>query len=728
MLPKMSSRTILDTPESRYACVKTAGWLVDLLDMNARLSVQFFECASWVLGGLDSLVSEVLQSVRPFVQDIWNEGELETMNALEMCPSRQIPVLMEDFLQSYPRHEPFARSIFREKCFEESQVEVRRPECFVGAEGHLTGLFGLDDASLRLCEFLFINRAFSQVECLFEDDAHVLRFEGFALLAQMIGITPARCRSIIKNLVFLGVVKLESSCILLEKQIWNLWYESDENLVMESFCMPLSGETLPLELFPIETGQIEHARTLLEQSDDEPLHILFYGPPGTGKTTFARSLAHACGLPAWAAGSGQDEGGDRRSQLVVGGRIASLHDRGFLLVDEAERILDCDMFAREHSIDKAWLNTFMSKPGQRVIWITNHVHHLEGAIRRRFDFSIHFRALGRRERYVMWRQILERHGMATFLPDDTVAEFAKEFDIPASVMEMAVKQAKRFTAGTKEGVVVALRRVIDSYDILLRDGRSKSARPKVAKSYDIDGVSLDVSVEYLLATLNRLDVFMRQGREPVAGAGAILFYGPPGTGKTALARYLAERIDRECRVVRASDLLGPYVGMTEAKIAEAFRDAEREDAVLVIDEVDSFLFPRDMAKHSWETTQVNELLTALEECRGFCICTTNRRENMDQAVMRRFSHKIAFTYSKPEQVKALYDALLAPLAPEPLPKELEAELLAMRRLTPGDFHAVRSRMLFDDERGATHHELLQGLHREQDLKLDSDRRGMGFLK
>jgi hypothetical protein len=79
-------------------------------------------------------------------------------------------------------------------------------------------------------------------------------------------------------------------------------------------------------------------------------------------------------------------------------------------------------------------------------------------------------------------------------------------------------------------------------------------------------------------------------------------------------------------------------------------------------------------------------------------------------------------------VKALYDVLLAPLASEPMSKELETELLAMRRLTPGDFHAVRSRMLFDGGKGVKHHALLEGLHKEQELKLDITGRGMGFLK
>jgi SpoVK/Ycf46/Vps4 family AAA+-type ATPase len=269
---------------------------------------------------------------------------------------------------------------------------------------------------------------------------------------------------------------------------------------------------------------------------------------------------------------------------------------------------------------------------------------------------------------------------------------------------------------------------VEAYETLQRNGARPRKKISVAPHYDPKGVSLEGSVDALEGKLTRVDRMLRSGSELNAGACTMLFYGPPGTGKTALARYLADRLDRECKVVRASDLLGPYVGMTEANIAEAFRDAERDAAVLVIDEADSFLFPREMASHSWETTQVNEFLTALEECRGFCICTTNRRENMDQAVMRRFSHKVAFTYARQEQVKALYETLLAPLASGQLPEKLETELLTMRRLTPGDFHAVRSQMLFDDERGVTHQVLLQGLRREQELKLDSDRRGLGFLK
>ena len=208
----------------------------------------------------------------------------------------------------------------------------------------------------------------------------------------------------------------------------------------------------------------------------------------------------------------------------------------------------------------------------------------------------------------------------------------------------------------------------------------------------------------------------------------MLFYGPPGTGKTALARHIANALDRECLVKRASDLLSPWVGVAEQQVAEAFMGAEREGAVLVIDEADSFLYSRDTAQRSWETTLVNEFLTALEECRGFCICTTNRRENLDAAAMRRFSHKVPFSYAKTEQLRTLYAKLLLPLCATPLPPDLEKELFLMQSLTPGDFHAVRLQhaSFFGGKTAPSHQSLIGSLRREQSLKVERHARRIGF--
>ncbi|WP_232493846.1 AAA family ATPase [Novosphingobium kaempferiae] len=48
---------------------------------------------------------------------------------------------------------------------------------------------------------------------------------------------------------------------------------------------------------------------------------------------------------------------------------------------------------------------------------------------------------------------------------------------------------------------------------------------------------------------------------------SLLLSGPSGTGKSAYARHLAQRMGLEVEDCRGADLLSPYVGGTEAKIA-----------------------------------------------------------------------------------------------------------------------------------------------------------------
>ncbi|MBR3880045.1 MAG: AAA family ATPase, partial [Mailhella sp.] len=120
---------------------------------------------------------------------------------------------------------------------------------------------------------------------------------------------------------------------------------------------------------------------------------------------------------------------------------------------------------------------------------------------------------------------------------------------------------------------------------------------------------------------------------------------------------------------------------------------------------------------------------ALERCRGFCICTTNRREQLDPAAMRRFSHKLEFRYADSAQVLALYEALLAPLCEGELPDALRRRLTNMSCLAPGDFHAVRAQRdpLFTEPGETTHEMLVSALEKEAELKIEPKTRRVGFL-
>lgn len=99
-------------------------------------------------------------------------------------------------------------------------------------------------------------------------------------------------------------------------------------------------------------------------------------------------------------------------------------------------------------------------------------------------------------------------------------------------------------------------------------------------------------------------------------SGSFLLYGPSGSGKSLLARYVADTLGKSYLQKRASDLLDKYVGGTEKRIALMFEQARSEDAVLILDEADSFLGDRNGAVRSWEITQTNEFLTQLESFEG----------------------------------------------------------------------------------------------------------------
>jgi transitional endoplasmic reticulum ATPase len=184
--------------------------------------------------------------------------------------------------------------------------------------------------------------------------------------------------------------------------------------------------------------------------------------------------------------------------------------------------------------------------------------------------------------------------------------------------------------------------------------------------------------------------------QPGDGPGiSLCLYGPPGTGKSEYVRYLAHRMARPLLHRRASDILSCWVGETERRIAAAFERADNDGAVLLFDEVDSFLRNRRSALRSWEVTEVNELLQQLESFRGVVACTTNLWQDIDEAALRRFVFKIELGFLRTDQALTLFHSTFADLLAAPLTPADEAELretlARLPNLTPGDFAVVARR-------------------------------------
>src|SRR5690606_4836781 len=108
--------------------------------------------------------------------------------------------------------------------------------------------------------------------------------------------------------------------------------------------------------------------------------------------------------------------------------------------------------------------------------------------------------------------------------------------------------------------------------------------------------------------------------------------------------------------------------------------AVSENAFLIFDEADSLLFDRRQAQHSWQISQVNEMLTWME-CHPLpYAATSNLLERLDPAVQRRFTFKARFDAMTASQISHAFLHYFNAQAPE--------DLLCLQPLVPGDFAVV----------------------------------------
>lgn len=135
-----------------------------------------------------------------------------------------------------------------------------------------------------------------------------------------------------------------------------------------------------------------------------------------------------------------------------------------------------------------------------------------------------------------------------------------------------------------------------------------------------------------------------------------LFAGPSGTGKTLAAEAIAHELGRDLVVVDLSQVVSKYIGETEKNLALLFSAAE-DGSVLLFDEGDA-LFGRRTTVHNshdrYANLEVAYLLQRLDTFDGIAILTTNARENVDPAFMRRLRFVVSFPFPDATQRAALW--------------------------------------------------------------------------
>ncbi|WP_156925542.1 AAA family ATPase [Thioalkalivibrio paradoxus] len=452
------------------------------------------------------------------------------------------------------------------------------------------------------------------------------------------------------------------------------------------------------------------------RGDRRGVNVFLYGAPGTGKTELARLMAQELGSDLFEVAAEDEDGdpihGERRLRAFRAAQSFLAQQPALLLFDEVEDVFnDADRFFGRSSTAqnrKAWINRMLEDNPVPTLWLANAIDGLDPAFVRRFDlvFELPIPPRSQRER------ILRAHAGAWLSPRGLGRIAEAEGLAPAVITRAAaVVGAIQEELGTLPPAAVFEQLLNHTLQAQRQRPVPRESAGGLPEVYDPAFIHADADLAGIAQGLAQ------------APSGRLCLYGPPGTGKTAYARWFAEQLGQRLRVRRASDLLSMWLGESEQRIAAAFREAEQENAVLLIDEIDSFLQDRDGAHRSWEVTLVNEMLTQMEGFPGVFIAATNRMDGLDPAALRRFDLKVRFDFLRAEQARELLRRWCRTWGlSEPGDAELEA-LGVCDNLTPGDFAAVARRHRFHPL--ASPAEAVAALAQECALK-DARRHPIGF--
>jgi len=411
------------------------------------------------------------------------------------------------------------------------------------------------------------------------------------------------------------------------------------------------------------------------------VNVFLHGKPGTGKSELARLMAKELGCSLFEIASEDAEGdpvhGERRLRAFRAAQSFFARQRALLLFDEADDVFGGGegLLGRKSAAQtpKAWMNRMLEDNPVPTLWIANSIQNLDSAVVRRFDlvFELPIPPRNQRERVL-------RECCAEFLGPDAIGRISEcEHLAPAvatrAASVVAVIRAELGADGAAESFVTLVSNTLSAQGHQPIPRLESGGVPEV---YDPAYVHTDVDLAEIVEGLARVP------------SGRLCLYGAPGTGKTAYARWLAGQLGRPLQVRRASDLLSMWVGGSERNLASTFLAAERAQAVLLIDEVDSFLQDRQGVRQSWEVTLVNEMLTQMEAFPGMFIATTNLLDGFDPAALRRFDLKVEFRFLRADQAAALFERYCAAFGFRERITGERVQFIGTEKLTPGDFAVV----------------------------------------
>jgi len=167
-----------------------------------------------------------------------------------------------------------------------------------------------------------------------------------------------------------------------------------------------------------------------------------------------------------------------------------------------------------------------------------------------------------------------------------------------------------------------------------------------------------------------------------------LFAGASGTGKTLAAEVIANALGLDLYRIDLSGVVSKYIGETEKNLRRVFDAAEEGGAILLFDEADALFGKRSEVKDShdrYANIEVSYLLQRMEAYHGVAILTTNSREALDTAFLRRIRFAVQFPFPAADERAAIW----ARIFPRKLPTHgLDVAKLARLSVAGGNIRNI----------------------------------------
>ena len=176
---------------------------------------------------------------------------------------------------------------------------------------------------------------------------------------------------------------------------------------------------------------------------------------------------------------------------------------------------------------------------------------------------------------------------------------------------------------------------------------------------------------------------------------AAIFYGVSGTGKTTAAEVVIREMQAgqggrtDLYRVDTASLVSKYIGETAKNMMRIFEAGERAGAALLFDEAEGLFAKRatqardSLDKHA--NAELGVLLQCLENYSGVAILTTNMRQMIDEAFLRRFRFAVEFPFPDRSSRSEIWKRVI----PDALPHEaLDWTALGELSLSGGSIRSI----------------------------------------